>query len=284
MITPSKPWRKSIALGAENPGCVFVTYARALQLSGKPIGRVLDGAKDLVERLPNRPRCVAACKSARESGRRQDAGRGLRPQGNRDRRQRACVAGHWPFSSAPNRSGPPRRKRLSERPWRSLKRTTSAPRARFLAEFLVHRGEETAAQETMAKWFADDKPCYCCAVLEGDIAARSGNPENASRAYRSALELRGDGIHALTGLSRFVDREEGEKLIARAMASDPFRPPMPSCARTPTSGQPRKPDRRRVRGDTSVVLVRGSAPLPHASLAQSQRGRPAASASTWSSL
>jgi tetratricopeptide (TPR) repeat protein len=48
-----------------------------------------------------------------------------------------------------------------------------------------------------------------------------GNADSASRAYRSALELREDGIHALTGLSRFVDRDEGEELIARAMASDP---------------------------------------------------------------
>jgi tetratricopeptide (TPR) repeat protein len=62
---------------------------------------------------------------------------------------------------------------------------------------------------------------YCCAVLEGDIAARSGDAESACRAYRNALELRQDGVHALTGLSRFVDRYEGEELIARAMASDP---------------------------------------------------------------
>jgi tetratricopeptide (TPR) repeat protein len=73
----------------------------------------------------------------------------------------------------------------------------------------------------MAKWFAGDKPCYCCAVLEGDIAARSGNADSASRAYRCALEQRGDGVHALTGLSRFVHRDEGEELIARAMASNP---------------------------------------------------------------
>jgi tetratricopeptide (TPR) repeat protein len=73
----------------------------------------------------------------------------------------------------------------------------------------------------MTNWFAGEKPCYCCAVLEGDIAARSGNADSASRAYRSVLELREDGIHALTGLSRFVGRVEGEELISRAMASDP---------------------------------------------------------------
>ena len=43
---------------------------------------------------------------------------------------------------------------------------------RYLAEFLVHRGDEAAAQEAMTKWFAGEAPCYCCAVLEGDIAAR----------------------------------------------------------------------------------------------------------------
>jgi tetratricopeptide (TPR) repeat protein len=53
------------------------------------------------------------------------------------------------------------------------------------------------------------------------MAARSGNAEGASRAYRGALELRKDGVHALTGLSRLVDRAEGEKLIERAMAADP---------------------------------------------------------------
>lgn len=50
------------------------------------------------------------------------------------------------------------------------------------------------------------------------------NPENASRAYRGALKLREDGIQALTGLSRCVRRDEGEQLIARAMASDPSDP------------------------------------------------------------
>jgi tetratricopeptide (TPR) repeat protein len=97
----------------------------------------------------------------------------------------------------------------------------SCSSVRSLAEFLVHRGDESAAQEIMVKWFEDKKLCYCCAVLEGDIAARNGDAGEASRAYRGALEQRSNGIHALTGLSRFVDRDEGEKLIARAMASDP---------------------------------------------------------------
>jgi len=79
-----------------------------------------------------------------------------------------------------------------------------------LAEFLVHRGEETAAQEAMTAWFGGEMPCYCCAVLEGDIAARSGNSVNASRAYRGALELRKDGIQALTGLSRCVNARKAK--------------------------------------------------------------------------
>jgi tetratricopeptide (TPR) repeat protein len=209
---------KSIALGAEDP-MVFVSYAQALQRNGEPPARVLDVAKDLVEQLhDDRDAWTHAVFLASAAG-----DKTVAESYAREALDIVDDARGWLTLAVLLRSSP---KRTTEAEEAFRKAAALAQKDGFcsavhlLAEFLVHRGEEAAAQEAMTTWFADSMPCYCCAVLEGDIAARSGNAESASRAFRGALELRKDGVQALTGLSRFVEREEGEELIARAMASD----------------------------------------------------------------
>lgn len=214
---------KSIALGAEDP-MVFVSYAQALQRNGEPPQRLLDVAQELIEKLhDDRDAWTHAVFLASAGGDKAIAEAYARKALDND----SDDARSWLTLALLLRSLP---KRTSEAEEAFRKAAELGQKDGFcsalhmLAEFLVHRGEETAAQEAMTAWFAGDMPCYCCAVLEGDIAARTGNPENASRAYRGALELRKDGIQALTGLSRCVQRAEGEELIARAMASDPSDP------------------------------------------------------------
>ena len=210
---------KSIALGAAAPE-VFVTYAQALRQSGEPESRILEVAKNLTERLSDdHDAWLYASMLAKAAGDRSLAETYVRKALDIVEDTRGWLALAILLQSQPKRDSE------TEDAFRKAvalaQELESCSSVRSLAEFLVHRGEEAAAQEAMAKWFAGEKPCYCCAVLEGDIAARSGNADGASRAYRSALEQRNEGIHALTGLSRFVDRDEGEELIARAMASDP---------------------------------------------------------------
>jgi tetratricopeptide (TPR) repeat protein len=210
---------KSIELGAEDP-MVFVGYAQALQRRGVPSARVLEVSRDLVARLPDdQSAWTNAGLLASAAG-----DKTLAEKYVRKALDLVDDAQGWLTLAGLLRSQPKRASEAEDALRKAVERaqeTRFCSPVRYLAEFLVHRGDEAAAQEAMTKWFAEEAPCYCCAVLEGDIAARNGNAEGASRAYRNALELRQDGIHALTGLSRFVDREEGEKLIARAMATGP---------------------------------------------------------------
>lgn len=210
---------KSIALGAAAPE-VFVTYAQALQQSGEPKSRILEVARDLTERLTDdHDAWIYASLLAKAADNTSMAETYVRKALDIVEDTRGWLTLAILLQSQPKRDSETEdalRKAVA-----LAHELGSCSSVKSLAEFLVHRGEEAAAQEAMAKWFAGDKPCYCCAVLEGDIAARSGNADSASRAYRCALEQRGDGVHALTGLSRFVHRDEGEELIARAMASDP---------------------------------------------------------------
>jgi tetratricopeptide (TPR) repeat protein len=210
---------KSIALGAAAPE-VFVTYAQALRQSGEPESRILEVARDLTDRLSDdHDAWMYASMLAKAAGDMSLAETYVRKALDIVEDTRGWLALAILLQSQPKRDSE------TEDAFRKAvalaQGLESCSSVRSLAEFLVHRGEEAVAQDAMAKWFAGEKPCYCCAVLEGDIAARSGNADRASRAYRSALEERNDGVHALTGLSRFVDRDEGEELIARAMASDP---------------------------------------------------------------
>jgi tetratricopeptide (TPR) repeat protein len=210
---------KSIALGAAAPE-VFVTYAQALQQSGEPKSRILEVARDLTERLSDHHDAwIYASLLAKAADDKSVAETYVRKALDIVEDTRGWLTLAILLQSQPKRDSETEdalRKAVA-----LAHQLGSCSSVRSLAEFLVHRGEEAVAQEAIAKWFAGEKPCYCCAVLEGDIAARSGNADSASRAYRCALEQRGDGVHALTGLSRFVHRDEGEELIARAMASDP---------------------------------------------------------------
>ncbi|MGJ4927157.1 tetratricopeptide repeat protein [Bradyrhizobium sp. HKCCYLS2038] len=212
----------SIAKGAGAPE-VFVSYARALQQIGEPISRVLAVAKDLTERLPEDYNAwIYASLLAKAADDKTLSEVYVRKALTIEDHVRGWIMLAVLLQSQPKRSAE------AEEAFREAvsvaRKGRDCSAVRFLAEYLVHRGEETAAQEAIAKWFAGESPCYCCAVLEGDIAARNGDAENASRAYRSALGERDDGIEALTGLSRFVDRNEGEQLIARAMESDALDP------------------------------------------------------------
>ena len=206
---------KAISLGAQNPA-VFMTYARALQLSGEPIGRLIDVAKDLIQRLPDDNDAWLNASLLADAA----DDRTLAEVYVRKAIELADNARGW-ITLAILLSSQPKRAAETEDAFQKAVALSQKDRlcsaVRYFAEFLVHRGEDAAAREAIAKWFADERPCYCCTVLEGDIAARNGDDDSASRAYRSALERRSDGIHALTGLSNFVSREEGEELIARAM-------------------------------------------------------------------
>jgi tetratricopeptide (TPR) repeat protein len=210
---------KSIELGADDP-LVYVSYAQALQRSGAPAGDVIQVAKDLVSRLPgNRDAWINAGLLAGAAGDGTLAEANFRKALDVSEDTRGWMALALFLRSQPKRSGEAEtalRKAIA-----LAQKTRDCSPVRLLAELLVHRGEETAAQNEITAWFNGEAPCYCCSVLEGDIAARGGNAEGANRAYRSALALRENGIHALTGLSRFVERSEGEELIARAMTADP---------------------------------------------------------------
>lgn len=210
---------KSIALGAAAPE-VFVSYAQALQQSGQPNSSVLKVAKDLTERLAgDHDAWIYASMLAKAVDDKSLAESYVRKAIDIFEDTRGWMTLAILLQSQPKRDIE------AEEAFRKAvalaQELGSCSSVRSLAEFLVHRGEEAAAQEAMINWFAGEKPCYCCAVLEGDIAALNGQAETASRAYRNALELREDGVHALTGLSRFVERAEGEKLLARAMEADP---------------------------------------------------------------
>jgi tetratricopeptide (TPR) repeat protein len=210
---------KSIELGADD-SLVFVSYAQALQRDGAPAARVIEVAKDLITRLHgSRDAWTDAGFLAMSAGDKALAETNFRKAIDLKEDAQGWLALGVLFQTQPKRAGD------AESAFRKAVELAQETRfcspVRLLAEFLVHQGDEAAAHEAMAKWFNGEQPCYCCTVLEGDIAARSGNSEGAMNAYRNALELRQEGIHALTGLSRFVDRAEGEKLIAQAMAAGP---------------------------------------------------------------
>lgn len=209
---------KSIALGAKDP-MVFFSYAQALQRADAPTARVLDVAKDLVERLhDNRDAWINAGFLAIAANDTLLAETNFRKALDLIEDSRGWLALAMLLQQQPKR-GAEAEEALRKAVALAQDSGFCSP-VRFLAELLVHRGDEAAAQSVISKWFDGETPCYCCAVLEGDIAARGGDADGARRAYRGALELRQNGIHALTGLSRFVDRKEGETLIERAMAAD----------------------------------------------------------------
>ncbi|MCW5726247.1 ATP-binding protein [Parvibaculum sp.] len=90
-----------------------------------------------------------------------------------------------------------------------------------LAELLIHNGEDKGAEDVIEKALEINDRCACSLILRGDICSRKGEAESAKNAYRVALDIDRSRIEALTGLARLVDRDEGEKLIAQAIESDP---------------------------------------------------------------
>lgn len=91
---------------------------------------------------------------------------------------------------------------------------------RDLAEHLIHRGDDEAANTVLdAAILANDR-CSCCYVLRGDLRRRTGQLQSAEAQYREAILIDGDDVGALTGLAHVVGKTEAAQLIAKALKSD----------------------------------------------------------------
>jgi tetratricopeptide (TPR) repeat protein len=93
-----------------------------------------------------------------------------------------------------------------------------------LAELLVHAGDDEGAKRVLVDALESNADCYCCRIVQAEIAARVGNRDAAEKSYQSALDIQEDGVEALTGLSRFVPRTAAAKLIKRALEAEPGNP------------------------------------------------------------
>jgi tetratricopeptide (TPR) repeat protein len=93
-----------------------------------------------------------------------------------------------------------------------------------LAELLVHAGDDEAARKVLIDAIESNSDCYCCRIVQAEIATRVGDSDGARRWYESALDIRDDGVEALTGLSRFVSRDDATQLIERALEAEPENP------------------------------------------------------------
>jgi tetratricopeptide (TPR) repeat protein len=93
--------------------------------------------------------------------------------------------------------------------------------SRELAELLVHNGDDTAAKLVLKDALERNSECYCCNVVQGEMAGRHGDNEGARRCFKTALDLNAEGINALTGLARHSSRDEAKQFIERAIKAGP---------------------------------------------------------------
>jgi tetratricopeptide (TPR) repeat protein len=215
----SEALAKAIELGADEPE-VFSSLARAIHRSGASSERVAEIASDLTRRFPELQEAW------------QEAGAiyiiiGAFDEAEASLRKAIDIEGGafaW-LNFGAFLQGQPKRIAEAEAALRQAVALSDQKRfctpARFLADLLVHKGEDEEARGVIGALLEKNARCYCCTVIQGDIAARGGNLDVARKAFREALAIDENGIDALTGLSRIVDRKEGEALIQRALAANP---------------------------------------------------------------
>ncbi|MER9491558.1 tetratricopeptide repeat protein [Mesorhizobium sp. M0320] len=95
---------------------------------------------------------------------------------------------------------------------------------RQLAEFLIHKGDDGAAEQVLRDAVLVNDRCSCCYVLQGDLARGRSQFQEAEERYRRALAVDDEDVNALTGLAQLVDKSEAVQLIERALVADPDDP------------------------------------------------------------
>ncbi|MFN3667890.1 MAG: tetratricopeptide repeat protein [Brevundimonas sp.] len=95
--------------------------------------------------------------------------------------------------------------------------------SRELAELLVHKGDEAGAEQVVDDALNINETCVCCLLLQGQICARRGDTDGATKSFDAVLRLEDESVTALTGLA-LVDPAQAEPLLARAMALAPDNP------------------------------------------------------------
>ena len=95
--------------------------------------------------------------------------------------------------------------------------------SRELAELLVHKGDEAGAEQVVDHALNINETCVCCLLLRGQICARRGDADGATKSFDAVLRLEDESVTALTGLA-LVDPAQAEPLLARAIALAPDNP------------------------------------------------------------
>lgn len=91
---------------------------------------------------------------------------------------------------------------------------------RELAEHLIHRGDDDAADDVLQAAVIVNDRCSCCRVLRGELCRRTGQLQSAEELYRQALAIDQNDVGALAGLAHVVGKTEAAELIAKALESD----------------------------------------------------------------
>ena len=211
--------RKAIELDIDEPA-LYRHYASALQKSGADKPTVAKIAEDVAKRFPSNSSAMLAVGAIyRMVGAKQQAEASIRSAIELDGNVVALLELGRLLQNQPSRM------LEAEEAFRRVVADSEGMHvcgpSKELAELLVHRGEDEAATAVLKKALEENEECYCCTVAQAEIAARSGDNESARTWYEAAIEIREDGIQALTGLSRIVERDEAKKLIERALSAGP---------------------------------------------------------------
>lgn len=93
-----------------------------------------------------------------------------------------------------------------------------------LAELLVHRGEDSRADQLVADALSVNDRCYCSLLLRSEIAIRKQDLAAARVLLNRAIKIDPKGIHALTALARISESNEAVELIETAHEIAPGHP------------------------------------------------------------